>query len=439
MTPPAAAEDAALSPDIELVRALSSRENYEAFRPFVKEYAVLPEVLPIVEDVGAWLTKHPTEPCVEWRAFLAWARVHQRPSWKPDRWAVYRAIVDNVASAPGAYSGSIVERFRELDVATRVRALADKALAKGGTAAVSELADAVNAYATALNDRTAITPAAEPSLAEMLDGLVRKDGLEWRVEDMNVSIGPLHKGDLVLVGARPEVGKTTFLCSEFTHMVTQLPEGKHAVIFNNEEIANKVRVRLVQSALGTTIADLLADPPSASAAYTATLAGRRIDVIHDTALTTKDIEKRLKAGDYGLIGFNILDKIIGFAGKGDGGDKEVERLRKLGIWARGLADKYGVVFALAQADASAEGQRILNQSQLYGTKTGLVSESDAMVMIGKDNTPGMADRRWLNVVRNKMPGGPRTKPADRHGVFEVEFRGDIARVATLAFKKAGRP
>lgn len=420
------------SPDLELLRALgSSRENYVAFRPFVKEYTALPEALPIIEDMGEWFEKHPA-PAIDWASFLAWSRVHQHPSWKPERWDVYKTIVEE-ASKSSAYSASIVERFRELDFAARVRNEAQKAIDKGGTSAMSEIAAIASAYSTG---GCSVTPATDvpPSLSDMLDGLVRKGGLEWRVEDLNVAIGPLHHGDVVLVGARPEVGKTTFLCSEMTHMVPQLPEGKHAAIFNNEEVANKIRVRLIQSALGTTVADLCADPVLAEAAYKKLLGDKRIDVFHDTAMSVRDVERILKSGDYGLIGFNIVDKITGLGLKGD--DREVDRLRRLGIWVRGLADKYGVVFALAQADASAEGQRLLNQAQLYGTKTGLVAESDAMLMIGKDNTPGMGDQRWLNVVRNKMPGGDRTEPEKRHGVFQVEFIGERARFRTLAYKRA---
>lgn len=419
------------APDLELLRALgSSRDNYAAFKPFVKEYTVLPEAMPIIEDMGEWFAKHPAD-ALDWPSFLAWSRVHQHPSWKPERWDVYKTIVES-AAALTTFSTSIVERFREMDFAARIRHEAQKALDKGGTGALGEIAAIASAYQSEAAAGASVIPVAAPSLTEMLDGLVRTHGLEWRVEDMNVSVGPLHQGDLVLIGARPEVGKTTFLCAEFTHMVSQLPEGKHAVIFNNEEVANKIRVRLIQSATGTTVSDLCADPSRAELDYARALKGRRIDVVHDTALSVKDVEKALKRGDYGLIGFNILDKVIGLTHAGD--DREVDRLRRLGTWARGIADRYGVVFALAQADASAEGQRLLNQSQLYGTKTGLVAESDAMVMIGKDNTPGMGDQRWLNVVRNKMPGGPRTQPDKRHGVFQVEFVGEKARFNTLAFK-----
>lgn len=415
-------------PDIELVRACAhSRDAYEAARPFVKDYVTTPEIVQVISDIGSWYAAHPDTASVGWSEFLAWGRISLHPTWLRERWDAYSGLVGTVAESATVNAG-IIERFREMHYAARIREAAEKVLAYGGTEGIAAVAEIASAYG---QSGAQVAVEEEPELEAMLESLVRGGGLDWRLEDLNVSIGPLHRGDLVLVGARPEAGKTTFLCAEFTHMVTQLPEGTHAVIFNNEEIATKIRVRLIQSMLGASLTELLGDPKGSQAEYRKRLAGRRIDVVHDTALSVTDVEKRLKGSAYGLIGFNILDKVQGFAGREAGETRDVERLRSLGIWARGLADRFGVVFALAQADASAEGQRELTQAQLYGTKTGLVAESDAMLMLGKDNSPGLSNRRWVNVVRNKLPGGPRTVPGNRHGVFEVEFDGERARYNTL--------
>jgi hypothetical protein len=392
---------------------------------------VIPEAKDVLDDFGAYLEAHPSEPTIEWAEFLAWARVARRAGWKPQRWEVYTAIVDSVAAIPTA-SPTIVERFVDMDYAGRLAKLAEEALHKGTPGALDKAAVILDEYRARVPAGTTATATAEPALAEMLDDLLRKDGLEWRLEDLNRSVGPVHPGDVVLIGARPEVGKTTLLTSEITHMARQLPEGKHALWINNEEARKKILVRLRQSALALSVPDLAADPSKAEKLYEKIMAGHRVDVVHDTALTTGGVERLLKTGQYGIIGFNLLDKVKGFSVKGE--ENEVARLRALGIWVRGLADKYNVaVFALAQADASAEGQRVLHQGQLYGTKTGLVAESDAQIMIGKDNAPGMGGRRFINVVRNKLPGGSRTLPSNRHGVFEVGFDGERARYESLAF------
>lgn len=420
------------NPDIELLRVLSARENYDSYRSLVKDFVMLPECLVIVEDMGGYFVANPLAATVDWSTFLAWARVAAHPSWKPDRWDAYKAIVDNAASDP-TVNLSVLDRFAEMDYAGRIRAAADESL-NGGTPGALDKAIALAEEYRDRGLRAAAAPTAEPTLHEMLTDLVIAGGYEWRLEDLNRSIGPVHPGDIVLVGARPEVGKTTFLTCELTHMAGQLPDGKHVLWINNEESRNKIKVRLVQSALGDTVADLAGSPATAEKRYMKDLGGHRIDVVHDTQLTTKGVEKLLKSGEYGIVAFNILDKVRSAAGTSHKDEKEVERLRQLGVWARGLADRFGlVVFALAQADASAEGQRILNQSQLYGTKTGLLAESDAQIMIGRDNSPGLAERRFVNVVRNKLPGGPRTEAGLRHGMFEVKFDGERGRYESLAY------
>jgi replicative DNA helicase len=68
--------------------------------------------------------------------------------------------------------------------------------------------------------------------------------LNW----LNKSLGSLRKGDFGFIFARPETGKTTFLASEMTHMVTQT-EGD-ILWFNNEEQGKKVAFRCYQALFG---------------------------------------------------------------------------------------------------------------------------------------------------------------------------------------------
>jgi hypothetical protein len=92
-----------------------------------------------------------------------------------------------------------------------------------------------------------------------------------------------------------------------------------------------------------------------------------------------------------------------------------------------------VVICIHQADASAEGVKWLNQSQLYGSKTGVQGEADVLIMIGATHEPGDENRRYISICKNKLPGGPRTEIALRRGKHEVMFDGDIARFTSLAY------
>lgn len=51
-------------------------------------------------------------------------------------------------------------------------------------------------------------------LEELVDGIKKEQGLRWRLDFLNKSLGSLRKGDFGFLFARPETGKTTFLASE---------------------------------------------------------------------------------------------------------------------------------------------------------------------------------------------------------------------------------
>ncbi len=136
----------------------------------------------------------------------------------------------------------------------------------------------------------------------------------------------------------------------------------------------------------------------------------------------RDVERKLKSGDYGLIGINILSKVAGFKGKED-----MDKLEALGHWARILSDEYGPVFVVHQADGTAEGQKILDQSQLYKSKTALQQEIDFQIMIGKTHDLLEQQYRYINVVKRKSLLGGHRNAGQRKTlspVLKVSFNAD---------------
>jgi hypothetical protein len=139
-------------------------------------------------------------------------------------------------------------------------------------------------------------------------------------------------------------------------------------------------------------------------------------------MTTYDVERVLKNGNYKLIVFNVLDKVKGFK---EGGN-ETERLRLLYQWARGLASEYdAAVFVVAQADATAENCKYIYQDQLYNSKTAIQGEADVLITIGAMH--GIEDTRWLNIPKNKIPPTPGVDVTLSHGKEEVRFDGQRGR------------
>ena len=91
-------------------------------------------------------------------------------------------------------------------------------------------------------------------------------------------------------------------------------------------------------------------------------------------------------------------------------------------WARELAKKYAPVITVHQADGSAEGVKWIDMSKLYGSKTGVQGEADAIITIGR--LPEEGNKRYLYVPKNKLDGN---NQAMRNGRFEIEIVPTLGR------------
>lgn len=423
-----------MSNDLNLIHTMgASRDNYDLIRPFVdKEYILIGDTRDYVNDIGEYFKLYTEDTKVDWDKFNTWSKLVRHPTWKRERHQLRDILIESLKSmASVAPDTKIIEHFVKLDYATRIHEICTQ-IAEGKARDLSEITPIIEDY----TDRRAMSISgdggglfASTDLDELLANSIRGTGLEWRLEDLNIALGPLHQGDLVFVVARPEVGKTSFCASELTHMVAQLRSGGRGVLFNNEE-RGRLFLRLLSAGTGLSLLEISGDSTSAKIEYEKSVGdvGRIAVVEPASPLSTHDIERVLKSHDYGLICINVLDKVSGF-GKAE---SDVERLRQLGMWARRIANKHAPVICVLQADASAEGVDYLNQSQIYGSKTGLQGEADAIIMIGKKH--GIEDRRYISIVKNKLPGGPRSVPALRHGQFEVGFNETTGRYFSLRYK-----
>ena len=252
---------------------------------------------------------------------------------------------------------------------------------------------------------------------------ITSSGYEWRLDALNRSLGPLRTGNFVIVAARVEVGKTTFLASEVSYLAQQLPKDRPVVWVNNEEESSVVFFRIVQAALGQESKVLIADSKAAMASYTTLMGGDKdkIRVTKDMN-NVRDLETLFREVNPGLIVFDQLDKVDGF--KSD--EREDLKLGKIYKWARELARSYGPVIAASQLSASAVEMKdppFIGLDALRGSKTDKPGEADVVITIGKYKEPKSPEEemiRTINVPKNKLPGGgSKQVESDRHGQFLV--------------------
>tara|TARA_R110001599_G_scaffold12749_1_gene59385 strand:+ start:591 stop:1826 length:1236 start_codon:yes stop_codon:yes gene_type:complete len=260
-------------------------------------------------------------------------------------------------------------------------------------------------------------------LNNLYQSQVATPGLRWRLDWLNKSLGSLRQGDFGFIFARPETGKTTFLASEMTHMITQT-EGD-ILWFNNEEQGKKVAVRCYQALLGKSNKELFDNLQHNADEYRERIQHRlKIYDFEDSSRANR-IEQIIKTTNPALIIFDQVDKIKGF--KADRYDLELKATYQ---WAREIAKMYAPVIAVSQAGGSAEGKLWLTMDDVDSSKTAKQGEADWILGIGKeqDNTSNM---RFLNISKNKLLGDKDSLPDLRHGNAQVMIKPEIARYEEL--------
>jgi KaiC/GvpD/RAD55 family RecA-like ATPase len=241
------------------------------------------------------------------------------------------------------------------------------------------------------------------------------------LDELNASIGPIGKGDFIVVGARPDAGKTTFLASEITHMASQLPPEGTLLWLNNEERCEKVQARIITAALGVPYENIEKDWASAYEEYCREINGDvgKIVLKDISGAYVSQINRVVKRLNPSVIVIDQLRKIHGFEREAG---NETTRQELIFNWARDLAKEYAPVITVHQADGTAENQEWIDMSQLHMSKTGIQGEADAIITIGRTMTKPKS--RFIYVPKNKMQGDD---PAMRNGKFEVEIDGPCAR------------
>jgi len=414
--------------DLDLLRFMTVRDNYDTYHKVITKGMCTRESWVLLGDMGSYYTQYPTLEGID-DAFKLWFRVTGHPGWKDEQHKIYNTIITNVFTRPvpskmGPF-GDQLDRLRFESILKEQLSEFSK-----GVADTEDVLSVLDGF-----DRATVS-FDEGIVSYTLDDLAQHqrgdEGLYWRCEDLNQSIGPIRKGDFIIVAKRPETGGTSFLCSEMSYMLEQMPTDGKAVMFNNEEASDKVYTRMLSGALGADYRTMMTAPKLHQQNYIKWLDGRQWDLIHDTQMTLRSIHNALGDNTYGLIGINVLLKVGGTSKKEDH-----DKFQALGEELRRIAQLYGPVLAVVQADPSAEGVRYIPQDRIYKSKTALQGEADVLIMIGMhDDAP--ADSRFLHVAKNKIPPAPCCDLSLKHIKTEVEFDLGTGRFKSRSYKGNSR-
>ena len=399
-----------------------SKENLSKYKRYIKPHVVMKETSIVLDGMERYFKTFPGVTELNWDSFSAYLIADQSKRLTDDAIVKLRMTLTKAKTfEPHCAHEEVVKTLIELDYLAKIMEECEKV--KEGESDLEH----VHILATnALKDVERYIEKDELFVSADLSSIadrITSSGYEWRLDALNRSLGPLRTGNFVIVAARVEVGKTTFLASEVSYLAQQLPADRPVVWINNEEESTVVFFRIVQATLGVESKVIIADSKAAMDKYTEMMGGNKdkIRVTKDTN-NMRDLETLFKEVNPGLIIFDQLDKVDGV--KSD--EPEHLRLGKLYKWARELARTYGPVIAASQLSAGAvelKDPPFIGLDALRGSKTDKPGEADAVLTIGKykePKSPEVEMIRTINVPKNKLPGGgTKQMESERHGQYLV--------------------
>jgi archaellum biogenesis ATPase FlaH len=223
----------------------------------------------------------------------------------------------------------------------------------------------------------------------------------------------LLRGHHVVVFARPEVGKTTFLVNAIYGFLKQ----KLRVTYvGNEDPIEDVILRVVCRLADMTKHEVLDDPEKAD-----TLArqnGYENLVLASLAPgTPREIEALVKEHKPDVVLVDQLRNLL------VGEDNFTRQLEKAAQAVRAIGKRHNALtVSVTQAGDSASGKSILDMGDVDSSNTGIPAQADVMIGIGMSREDEIMGRRVLSLPKNK-PGG-------NHDSFPVRF--DLAKAKVLS-------
>ena len=239
------------------------------------------------------------------------------------------------------------------------------------------------------------------SLDTILDATALESKWTFNISSLARRVEGVSGGHLVLVGARPNTGKTSFHASILAGADGFAHQGAKCIVLCNEEAYTRVAARYISASSNMTMKEVRENKA---------LAYKRYEPIRKQLLfkdsTGKGmawVESVVKQEQPDIVVLDMGDKFADISS-----ERSDITLKTAAIHARNIAKQYDCcVIWMSQLSAEAEGKADLNQAMMEGSKTGKAAEADLMILIGKTQQAEGEEEdpvRYLNLAKNKLNG-----------------------------------
>lgn len=257
----------------------------------------------------------------------------------------------------------------------------------------------------------------ELDIDELLEVDRDNAGYSFRLHCLNEAIKKVLHGTFIIVAARPDQGKSSFIASEVTYMASQIkptaddPRPPRILWLNNEGRGQELVKRLYQAALRATTADLAAKARGGTLQqeYRDRVGNCEVEVIDIHGWSTSQLDKLFKDKKPHIVVFDMLDNVTYSGGVHDGGNRTDQILEEKYKWARDACVIHNFVgIATSQISNDGDGMEFPYMSMLKDSKTGKQGACDIIIMIGSKNDG--SDYRYISTPKNKRPQDGKRDP-----------------------------
>ena len=239
------------------------------------------------------------------------------------------------------------------------------------------------------------------SLDTILDATLLESKWKFNISSLARRVEGVSGGHLVLVGARPNTGKTSFHASLLAGAEGFAHQGAKCIVLCNEEAYTRVAARYISASANMTMTEVRENKALAHKRYESI---RKNVLFKDsTGKGMSWVEAVVKQEKPDVVVLDMGDKFADISS-----ERSDITLKTAAIHARNIAKQYDCcVIWMSQLSAEAEGKADLNQAMMEGSKTGKAAEADLMILIGKTQQAEGEDEdpvRYLNLAKNKLNG-----------------------------------
>ena len=252
-----------------------------------------------------------------------------------------------------------------------------------------------------------------------IDSLVDalKDNTKWKfnLEPLRSRVNGVGDGNLLVIFARPESGKTALWVSFVAGENGFISQGAKVCALINEEPAIRTQMRLINAHTGMTFEQIQEDIPMAKGLWSQISTNIKILDTVDWSLEKVDSFVAKEKPD--VIVIDQMDKVHvpgNFA-------RTDEKLRAIYTGAREIAKRRNCcVIAISQASADASGKLDITFDMMENSSTGKAAEADVVIGVGfRNKLDTDKELRSLAVSKNKITGW--------HGMISCKIIPELSR------------